>query len=748
MPIWFDAAAATNLIQNGTEITPYGTLDALEKVKLEAGDIVRFRKGTYANKEGKPVWFNLSMVTENQCPIIIQAEKGHQVFIHVTYPPQKKGAVIHDEGHLRFRPEYLAGTTMVPLIIRDLTFIGRPVVKPQGPPDLTAKHRAANFFSISRVHDVTMQRCFVGGSADEGFLAEYTPKDDNGGFNPTARWMNAQITLAKVGLIEDCVFDAMTNFDDQPEDWRWPAGSSAPEALELSQCKDVVVARCFLGNAGHASFNMRYSSHIEVVQCYVRNRLHTGILAGPDVTHCVIHRNRFAGVGAWAKAASGGSPVDSNMCQITGTGFIIAFNVMHGDAGTGVTIMDGKPGAVATDYESDTAIAIHAAWPSHCPSGTSTRCVQESVWTAWGNVLPGQTLGSDATKALGQADTKPLLCVDGKPPVSPGCGQGGGISSITACCAGTSVKAVCEDKSDPHCPKDKMALCVNDIQLLAAKIVKPAIVLDPVTGLPTAQPPVISIRGGLTSLIDGTAILNNLILDIGQSAILLSQSPGGGCQSVLRNTLVANNVILGQRSDPTAKFATQFWTHDGKSVAVVLPHELVPMKVLGEAKPLVGMWDIPGTLEGTSGNRFLSNVIGQRSNKTLKVAGPAGKAVDWTGSGQCSTTVKACGGLQLLKFSAKTYFDEKIGVINADEKNWALPPALPAWAKSIWKVEPPEPPKIELKVVDTAPFATDWTIGLTRAFPDTRAWFYFAAVRDLNRPEIGAGNVTARGLAM
>ncbi len=155
-------------------------------------------------------------------------------------------------------------------------------------------------------------------------------------------------------------------------------------------------------------------------------------------------------------------------------------------------------------------------------------------------------------------------------------------------------------------------------------------------------------RFGEIDTCERVAIFNNTIVDVGKSAILRSEQGNATASRTLRDVLIFNNIILGQRLDPAAKFDTYF----GSGTAnFPLPLEPATWVQLNEpaTRALVDI-NVPRLYDGFAGIRLFSNAIGRRFGDAWSVSDEK-----WT------SPYILDGGpgniLQLLKYMATQFFD-------------------------------------------------------------------------------------------
>ena len=722
---WFHSKFSEKPVgAKGEQGNPYTSLQELEghQLILKAGERVVFAAGDYfvddmASPASKtPATFTFLLppaMTNDDCglEIVIEAElkvidgKPARALVNFysSYLPT------YDQGRacFVFRPDGPgdSGTTSkVPLVIRDLHFHGYPT--PSANRLIPSNKRAPRILQIDRIQDLTLERCSARGGENIGFDPAYSVKP---------LWANALIANCKKGKVVECFFECVDNIDHPKwPDWRWVAGSTNSHGLELTECANVDVTRCYFGSAGHISLYLHFCKNIKVEQCYLRNRIHTAYQSEKNTNDCIFARNIVAGCGARTDLVTtpvANSPTGSILVEVKGSRCIVAFNVLHGDAELKPNKAQEGQASKLKVYDLDQRISLAAGAPIACASDSSawrtTRCMSTDCYTKWTKVEVGKAL--DKTCAADMRASLPKVCNDGSKMV-PGCGEVGGMGGATRCCPAISAAA-------PTCSNGRATRCVIGLKnvCLWDKFVPAGIdIVMPPPPPKEGEPPnpkatpmplyALDLGGDYDKefFVAGNCIVNNLILDVGQFAIGLNQrikEQPGDCKPYLRDTLIANNVIFGQRTDPTATFNVAFG-----GLLAPLPHKADHQRFGPNLAGLIQV-EVPGTYDGTSNYRFVANVVGRRPTDPLAIEQALGLL--WKGKGECG--LGKCYGLDILKISATWYLDILTNPTDVYEETWSkkiiwlsgkngAPTNLPAWvAKS----------KGKLSVSENHPFLTD-----------------------------------------
>jgi len=268
---------------------------------------------------------------------------------------------------------------------------------------------------------------------------------------------------------------------------------------------------------------------------------------------------------------------------------------------------------------------------------------------------------------------------------------------------------------------------------------------------------------GQLPICDGCAILNNLFLNTGITAINVgSQAAQTGplCSPGTRNTIVARNIVFGQRTDPTNVFLAAFALPE-RFQNSPLPTLTIPFDNDGrfdtvdfysdfQGQALVNV-NVAGTYEGTANNRFFDNVIGRGVSNSVGM-----KANQWLGN---PSPLAKEGVVTLLKKNAKYVFDILANPPGRNAKGEPIVlltpgfPALPWWAKKPASQNVKDP----MNITNDQPFATDWAVQLPNPFlylgkssknVFANVNYRWVSVRELNAPHLGDGNTSALGLEM
>jgi len=208
--------------------------------------------------------------------------------------------------------------------------------------------------------------------------------------------------------------------------------------------------------------------------------------------------------------------------------------------------------------------------------------------------------------------------------------------------------------------------------------------------------------------------------------VLSDNQTSGVCELGLRDVLIFNNIILGQRSDPTRTFLrNSFLPQPPKGEpARIRP---LPLKPIGNdlfdtTRGLVDI-SVGGLFDGSAGIRIFSNAVGRRVTQKLFI-----QDADWTSKWK-PTAVQSVGPgnvLEVLQEMTDWFFS----TFNADPNFPASQMGqleLPHWAmlgsvgsKNVLHANPRDP------------FDTDWAVKLSRVFNSNAASYRWASVDDLN----------------
>lgn len=270
------------------------------------------------------------------------------------------------------------------------------------------------------------------------------------------------------------------------------------------------------------------------------------------------------------------------------------------------------------------------------------------------------------------ADLAPTACIKG--PEGPfGCGQSMGPWPISQWCKGkTAGGVVCADGGAPdRCPDDMVRVFVRKDAIAQGQILSPFEYLknytvklvdngpgkDPTrvsTGYqappilpgslvwPDVKVPDVGLYSGYSSMLyQDCEVHNNLILDIGERALHMGSKASDtpeDLRSMFWNNWIGNNIIYGQRSDPSRNFEKWFGSCGAQNTPLPVVAGVQVQDSDFGGRPLVDL-SFPGFYDGSSGNRFVDNVIGRRPDDVLHVWVPQ--------------SIKAWLALQMQKVEAK-----------------------------------------------------------------------------------------------
>lgn len=753
-------------------------------------------QGTLGQLEGQP---------DCVAPAIFRAAEFNGVvakdvnWYGVIHPDMWK-QITNSETHFPFAfnrdtlgdvPGLLNASHKVPLKILNINFIGRG----GGKSGINPAYRAPVFLRIADIGDLTMTGCTVVGSADapdggkdwQEFL-NGDPKTPNPEFDPNtliawelyqtvkqssgpephAASFHLSMSSISKGLIEGCTFAAINNSKecaDAVKSWRYPAAASFGEGVALGNCNDITFGKnCQFGGAAHFALQMKDCTNIVVQDCAVHNPVHSGISAEFGCVNCVIERNTITLGGAWydRQRLAAGSVPDNNAVNLSSTDQIVAFNFFKPDPDW---LHGGDPQSeqykgeklkLGPQYRGDRAIIIAGVQPELPPVGFAPRCITASEYAkiVW-ETTPENTYQSKAGTAaaypwLWQLPTTAAQCANTKPPDSTP-SKIAGLSGRFQCAQSLAAPGkYCADDSMPQCVAtngEKSAVIWFSTKYAFDKSDK--LTVNTIGG--DAFRPVRGVRYdaehfGELIRTERIAVFNNTIIDVGKSAIEITDSPGQGyCERSVRDVLVFNNIILGQRNDPSAEFLNAFQLDQQKAQ---LPFDPDPSQwkqkpvgtgIPGLAEPAVrGLIDIDcgGVYDGSAGVRLFCNAIGRRS--TDKVM----EAKDWSGKYNGKT------GAQLQDLSASekvNYPRNTLQLLTAMAQNFfktlgnlpytlAQHMELPRWAQIAPKLGNPEENfgTVSIAANPSDPFSTDWAVHLPTAFADHQASYRWASVEDLN----------------
>ena len=732
-------------------------------------------------------------------PVIIEAEAG--AVIHLIGGPLNISAgADQDQG---------TDSTAVPLILRNLRIVGHPA-------DAGSDLRARQLINIRRCLDVTMEDCSFTGS--ENILNATNQMPDLVHYGPGDFDNAVTVNGAIAGSIKRCVFDTVTNIDefDAPNKrWDFLGARSGPDGLELANCTNMLIDQCFFGNAFHGALSLRGVVGIVLRRSFFRNRVHSAMFFQlPLGKACIIEHCVFAGVGQRSVAGPLNALPEAVMLGVGGANHIIAFNVFCADPEADDYMSEPNP-LKPVGFYGDRGINFAGAQHDPC-TGSKLRCVDLNLWNkflSWSG--PPGTAFDALQKQLWDdpLNVKPsnAVCDDGQPPsLATDCDSEGGLSKLGFWCRNEMPqqrKKICaKDLAEPNCPTGLSRVCVATSWSgsMSDLLGKPSLVNR--AGDDFSQP------GGLlygeSDANHGHVVLNNLFLDLGKYAISLDQSDtfakaahfAATTEPGVRNVLVMNNVILGQRRDPTVNLLQAFYENynnggavdkDGHIYAVqdakgdwlyklqdakgnstyvrkstpgaisVNTELLVPSGTPSEgfANPDTALVDITvaGQREGFAGNLFVFNVIGRRDEDPVYLSSPP-MVKGWHNPAvndevACSATNK-CGISDLLSkmlpgvhgFQAEwgyvttatgwNSWNDKDKVVSNIKGKFVGPPWLQIQPKGGWNL------------VGPTPFATDWAVRLPQSFTSSSLGYQWGSVADLNDPKqaFGQSNLTIRGL--
>ena len=780
------------------------------KCRIQSGDCVLFKKGSYDNRvpnqDGDYVTLGIYLPTElppglappkvvikgaqdtggldfayvsldavlgKIHPVVFEAEAG--VTFNFVKPCKEQGAIqnlskpckdeANDPGAAlifsAFDGAGSATTSPVPLVLRNLHFSGRMLDPQTQFVDEQSSRRAHAMVMVSGCASLIVDNC------------QFLRFCDVGGTVQGGLGFGLNVANIHNGLVYRSIFDGMTNIDTQPADWREdPNKPENVEALKVQGCSNLKLEQCYFGNSTHFNVEVTGSSAIKLERCFFRNRLHSCVNFDPWTSDSVIERCVFAGSGARTHPQKG--IPNSYMIAMGGKNNIVAFNVFMGD-----------PEATSTGYIGDSAIYIATAPPSPCLPGYVRRCVGVELLRWDANFVdpkkPPLTKAQEEGLLAQLKEPKPKWNC---PPTQPqACGVAGGLSNFLAACdhesqPGNERKGVCSSLQEPQCIAPLRRVCLLDDANTALgtsawdKSIAGLVLPTKKTRVQLPGPgPLGRSQFSEESANEGHVILNNLILDVGASAVLLGDSgttadllhaapAPGTSESAVRNVLVLNNVILGQRRDPSQELLNAFVDKQPPASSISLPY----------SKGLTGLdfdpgWqgpglvsvNLPGQYEGFAGNEFWFNAIGRRDSDPLILQKPS-KATAWsTGVGRPCTDGVSCGVTELLHdwVAAKGNTSDQTPKLWNKKSENVQPGSeriadivgkivLPRWAA--WNPVAGEVVTAPIIVSRNVPFTTDFAVRLPGVFKYRQNGYLWAAVSDLNTGDFGYGNTTARGL--
>ncbi len=346
----------------------------------------------------------------------------------------------------------------------------------------------------------------------------------------------------------------------------------------------------------------------------------------------------------------------------------------------------------------------------------------------------------------------------GDPAEGPfGCGQSKGPWPISAWCNGKVASGdVCKDGGEPaRCPDGYVRVFVRQDAIDAKLKLSPFDYLKNYTVTkvdngPGKEPTRVSTGYQAPPILPGSLVwpdttapetalhsdfapmlyadcqvYNNLILDIGERALQMGSQTKGtpmDLQSLYWNNWIGNNIIYGQRSDPTRNFEKWFGFCGGQNSDLpVVANVQVQDSDLGGA-PLVDL-SFPGFYDGSSGNRFVDNVIGRRPDDVLHVWVPTNVEA-WLKLAKISVLAKAgqfTYGYQFQSWKVEKFAElEKAAKgYEAKKKWWAGSPLTKGFESKV-----PECIHVPYQCQDKNKPCLFYTQGLLRH----NSQVYFAAV--------------------
>jgi hypothetical protein len=681
-----------------------------EKITFKSGDLIYVRKGDYANLDSKNVRYTITLFVESgtaaDAPLIIYADPGAR--LRLLDGSDQNG------GSIQIIPKNLSNGPGIPVEIYNLEIRGGPLPGPRGEAGLEDGVRTTPgtsyvmFHNLRRLHLIN---CAFAGHEDynpnwETELAAAAKKVDSidatvvaAAIGPFAKYAKltdgrgVEIMNIEAGLIEGCVFDAVTNLDAVPVTQQINAGRftlrgkqlGGSDMLTLTKVNNFKVSHSFFGSAGHVSLNVdNPSSDVEIVGCVFRNRLHTCSGAGAHCRRITIHRCLFGGSGARTEEITK-KPLEATdwlasiQCEFWGGESIIAFNVFLPD-----------PEANETQSLQDRALTLGIGGNEACPKNFIQTCASASV--NWWSFAGGK---------------------QGKP-----CGESGGLSWASAWCNPSNNPIPGADGTPPTCGEGNKVECV-------------------------ATDPKLSFWLPAPTRSDGNIVLNNLILDAGQSAFEMAAHPQDLPDQTnnyrrdpgSRNTMVARNIFWGQRIDLTYWFNPKHpgW---GQTLGAVNIQSWTSASVYESTAGLFHV-DLAGFREGKTGNLFIDNLIGRRSTNPLALenALPDANWATWSQklldmmSNQLDTVVPNSSlpnpnTIRALVASSNGAESGSIG--------------LPFWVEKA----PLKSKSDAVVLVVKQGFRTDWAVKMPRIFGGGFINWTWSSVVELNQLKALAGSGT------
>lgn len=794
-----------NLSSTGTPGTCYFRMPLLgnaqpihglpDRAEHERADALPDRPQDYSHHADEPhrVMPHWPQLQPAYAPVIVEAEDGAVIWIGGNPNPKPAPGFWIGVGYQGLGP----GITAVPLILRNLVIMGsRPPLR-QGDPDA----RANGLFAISSCENVTIENCIFVGSED--IL-------DSGGLKAPAGVEDVQISNVTNGRVVNSVFDSCTNIDlhDEIGKPRWMnTFGGGTDTVVLRNCSNLTFEGCFFGSCSHMSLLPRSCGDITIRRSFFRNRLHTSL--GVDGERQTVEQCVFAGSGQRSVGQS-----DSLMLEVGGRNHVMAFNVLCADPEAD-DWADEPDKLHPVGYYADVGIGFVGRPHTPCLDGYERRCVEpQMLWPfakwvkTWAPPSPDVEDALTNPTLMSQLQAPPkLACRDGKPPSQPqDCGAEGGLSKLGGWCrqgSQTPRKLVCaQDLAEPDCVGGLTRVCVAPSwnNTIFDFVAHPEKLQWPGDSRAFPDDPFF----GVADVSFGHVVLNNLFLDMGASAISISSSPPpkqdaftgnslNTSEGAVRDVLVMNNVILGQRRDPTAILAKSFYSNyykesdgppdenghlflkdgdgdfvnkNGKKIKTDGGAKVISNTLLSLPSPSVALGygdhngayenfsdaalldiDIAGQREGFAGNLFAFNVIGRRDEVPLYA--DSQPSTWWTNpkvptdkdGGKTCSSMNECGAVELLTNMALHGFNNGDASGNQYKTAQSLPNAgfkagdIPVGKLRLmsWSaLGPPALPQPLLSVKGAAAFATDFAVALPSVFDAVFVGHRWASIADLN----------------